>query len=347
VSDLKTISGFLEQTRNPYRIFDMGRRICKITASQFRQFEEGELAYPYPLQNHAWIGVLDWSKQNSEEQFIWFMKMPLDEAAGLIFAARDDFVYRLLKSLKSSLAKEGQQMEDAMKDTPYGFTPNPERMAVFHAKSLKIMGLPASKYYQHAQEYMSGALGYDQWAFVGMQGIADLAVHWEENQETLLKAIPQLPAQPFDALCKCLENEEINSTLASAVIERLDQLLAADTPDSLLVSAALRGISFSPAMGLRRDALNKVLNSPLATDLDLLVTVAGRCWSDLQDDSLCHAFLEKLAATETGRNVFNQLLADLLYVPGMREPIMAQLRNPTRSPELATAIGNLFGSVRR
>lgn len=351
MSDIRTLCDFLEQTQNPYRVFDLGRRVAKLSNEQFKAFETNDAPYPYPLQGHAWFGIVNWNQNNSEEQLVLFLKLPLDEAGRLVYAARDDLIYRMLKSFKETLDAQNEgksEVEDTMSNSPYGFTPNQERMAVFHAKALKTMGQPPSKYYQHARDYFSGTLGYEQWAFVGFQGIADISAHWkDDNNATLLaKAIPQLPDQPFDALCKCLENEQITTTLVEPLLARFDNLVDDQHANPLALSAILRAISFTPAEGLRRAAIKRLLHSPHKGDLDLLVTISGRCWEDLKDGELCHLFLETLANSEHGAQIFSQLLADILYLPDMREPVMAQLRNPDRSLALETMVGAMFGRER-
>lgn len=349
MSDIRTLSDFLEQTGNPYRIFDLGRRIVKIDARDFARFENNVLPYPYPLQHHAWIGILSWSAQRPDEHFIWFLKLPLDEQAGLIYAARDDFVHRLLQTLGAARNADATPPElmDAMRDSPYGFTPNPERMAVFHAKAARLMGRPASKYFAHARRYLAGAIGFDQWAFVGMQGIADVIERLDEDDHAsvLRQALPRLPDAPFEAVAKCLENVPIDTALGETLAEHLHALLARENSAPLRISAAIRALSFATAAGLRRDALRAVLQSPYAAQLDVLVTLSGRCWEDLADPELCHAFLEALAHHPHGNAIFTQIVSDLLYIPGMRPPVMAQLRNPQRSAALAAAIGEMFKTL--
>lgn len=348
MSDIKTLCDFLEQTNNPYRIFDLGRRVSKISNEQFKAFENNEIAYPYPLQGHAWLGIVSWNPNNQDEQLVLFLKLPLDEAAGLVYAARDDLVYRMIKNIKDQMDAHDAgktEMEDAMRNSPYGFTPNQERMATFHAKSLNSMGQPPSKYFQHALDYFNGSIGYDQWAFVGMQGIADVAARWQDdgNKAALIKAIPQLPEQPYDVLCKCLENEQIDITLSEPLLARFKELV--DNPDAnpLMISATLRALSDSLAEGRRREAITTLLNSTHKNSLDLLVTIAGRSWNDLSDASLCQLFLETLANSGHGAQIFSQILADLLYIPGMREPIMQQLRHPEKSMALDSMVSAMFG----
>ncbi len=347
MSDIKTLYDFLEQTNNPYRVFDLGRRVCKLSNEQFKAFETNDAPYPYPLQGHAWLGVVNWDNSKQDEQLVLFLKLPLDEQSRLVYAARDDLIYRMLKSIKDQVDahNEGKtEIEDAMRNSPYGFTPNQERMASFHAKALKSMGQAPSKYFEHARDYFSGKVGFDQWNFVGIQGIADMAVRWDEgeNAAILAKAIPQLPQQPYDALCKCLENEQIPTTLIEPLLARFDKLLADENAHPLELSATLRAISYSPAEGMRNDAVKRLLQSPFKDNLDLLVTLSGRCWESLKDGEIGHLYLEALANSEHGAEVFGQLLADILQIPGMREPILEQLRNGQHSIALETLVGAMF-----
>jgi hypothetical protein len=41
--------------------------------------------------------------------------------------------------------------------------------------------------------------------------------------------------------------------------------------------------------------------------------------------------IEALAANDLGQEAFTQIIADLLYLPGMRPPLFAKLCNPERS----------------
>jgi hypothetical protein len=56
-------------------------------------------------------------------------------------------------------------------------------------------------------------------------------------------------------------------------------------------------------------------------------------------------FLERLAENSAGQEAFNLCMADLLYIPGMREPVLASVRDPKRSEKLSIAIGALFQNV--
>jgi hypothetical protein len=53
--------------------------------------------------------------------------------------------------------------------------------------------------------------------------------------------------------------------------------------------------------------------------------------------------MEQLAHNSAGYEAFSQLLADLVFVPGMREPVMQALRHPERSKKLSQFVGKMFG----
>lgn len=343
---INTLSDFFRESHTRYRIYDMGRGIRKLGQEEFEQFEAGKLSYPYPLQQHAWLGILGWNEQNKDEQFIWFLKFPLDETACLIQATRDDFMARLLQTVGHNIqaAREGNELQDGLNESPYGFKPKESTMAAFHAKALYSLGQPPSRFYDHARNYFAGGPGYDQWAFVGIQGIADVAARLEEdnNLELVLKALPELPAPALIALCGFLENEPIPTALSEALQQRLGHALSAETVDINCVAALLRAFSQSKGKGLREAAVQRALGSQLSHDINLLAAIAARNWEALTDDQLAHDYVEALAVNDLGQEAFTQIMADLLFIPGMRPSLLAQLRNPERSAALSNAVGAMF-----
>jgi len=220
---------------------------------------------------------------------------------------------------------------------------------VFHAKALTALSLPPSKFYEHARDYFSGRAGFEQWAFVGLQGIADVAARLEEddNAQAVAEAIPQLPPAPFEALAKCLENEALPTRVSEALAALIDGELTRESPDAARVALALRALSHAPAKGLVHELLKKLLKTGIASDINLLVSISGRCWEAFTDAELCHLYLEALAANAEGQEVFNKVLVDLFFIPGLREPVMDCLRSPDRSDRLAAAIGQFFSALRR
>ncbi len=334
---MTTVSGitdFLKQSGSSFKIFDMGRRIQALDDNTFLDFEEGKIAYPYPLQQQAWLGIMVWHQNaDDEEMVIWFVRFPLDAAGLLTSTIREDFIVRLIE-------REGKQDEE----NPYGFKPKQEHMASFHAKAAKLLGKPASRFYEHAVDYFHGKAGFEQWAFVGFQGIADLAARLDEsdNNDMLSRAITELPLQPLEALCQCLEHESIEDNLALAISEAMETFLEDAAQHANIISLCLRGISHARNQELLQEQVFKVLSSTAATHPEVLASISGRCWLALKSEQLMLAYLESLAHCTEGQEFFNLVVVDLINIPGMSEPLHQAIRNPQRSEILSTAIGGLF-----
>ncbi|MCG8427783.1 MAG: DUF3549 family protein, partial [Chromatiales bacterium] len=299
-----------------------------------------------PLQQQAWFALIFQDTEKQVEPFIWFLRFPLDEQGKLLQASRDDFMHRLMERIGENLqaAKEGSTLDAALKDNPYTFKPRDDRMAVFHAKAKQLFKQPASKYFEHAEEYFSGKLGWDQWSFVGYQGIAELAVSQDQAEITklLIAAIPQLPEKPLEALCHCLENETINMALNQTLLERLEQHLDSHADDTLTTAACVRAVACSQSANLQKAVITIALEHDSGRSADVLAAISGRCWETLLDDDIRLKYLEQLARNDNGQEFFNQCLSDLLFIPGMRVPLLTSIRNPERSTELSNAIGSLF-----
>ena len=75
----------------------------------------------------------------------------------------------------------------------------------------------------------------------------------------------------------------------------------------------------------------------------LLLAIAGRLWPDLKEPSLLGLFLEQLALQPT--QFFNQVFAELVTLPALRDDMLARLRDPARSDALGQAIGRLFAAA--
>ena len=347
-----TLTEFLESGGLAPRFYDMGRRIRPLAREDFIAFERTETPYPQPLQQQAWLALVmqTGGEDTSQEPQIWFIRFPLDEQAKLQLAARDDFLFQLMELLGKAAeggAEAKAELEAALEQSPYTYQPKQERLAAFHAQLTVDLQQPPSRYYEHAKAYFSGELGWDQWSFIGYQGIADMAARQdlEGNGQTLISAIAPLPPTPLEALCHNLENQAIADELAEALLTRCRTTLEESDPDPQVVTACLRGISFSQSLAPRRTLLGEVLNHPIARRSDVLAAVAGRLWLDLEDESLRMQFLEQLALNDQGEEFFQQLLADLLYIGECRQDLLQSLRNPDRSKELSRSIGAFFSRL--
>lgn len=344
---ITTLTEFLHQSGAKYRVFDMGRRVTKLKADEFVNFEWAKAPYPLPFQRSALFGVIFWHPDAAEKHYVWFLKFPLDEQGLLVQTARDEFLMMLLERVGECMlaAAEGSQIEGALKDSPYTFTPREDKMAAFNAHATKSLALQASQFYPDAHAYFTGKRPMDSWQTLGMQGVADVSVRLDDNNETLglIETIPRLPDEPFKVLSTFLENAQPSTAIVEVLAQRLDVLLQEKKPDIPMVCACLRAASNSPATGLVDQMVAHVLKHKCSQNIEVLAILGGRLWRSLKLPHLCKQYVDQLALNDSGYAGFSQLLADLMFVPGMREPIMQALRQPKRSDKLSRFVGKMFG----
>jgi len=337
-----SITHFMQSGEFEYRVFDMGRKLVSISNGDFENIENQVTAYPYPFQQKAWLALLFWSKNKKKEPVIWFLQFPIDEMGYLKQDARDGFLISLLeqagKNIQAKLS--GGSVVDELSESPYAFKPQEDRLALFHAFASKVLNHKPSRYYQATLEYLSGRLGFDQWQFLGLQGIADVVanLNQNDNEAVLTKAIPSLPDIPLGSFCRALENIELKGDLVQALITKLEQTLEKNNPDELLLqSMILRSLSGAGPKKLKQKMLLTVLNSLIGREIEILAAISGRSWQDLHSTSILDAFMRNLAMQD--QTAFNAILTDLMLIPGMREVVRGQLRGSHGKGELAHKLG--------
>jgi len=343
---ISTLTEFLEQSGAKYRVFDLGRRVTKISAETFTQFENALQPYPYPFQQKAFFGLIFWNPALPDKQYVWFLNFPLDEQGLLVQATRDEFLVMLLDRVGECMlaAADGERLEGALKDSPYAFKPREDKMAAFNAHATAALTLPASQFYPSAKAYFTGELAVNDWQRLGMQGVADFAVRMQPDQATTLAAkLAEFPAEPFGVLTTFLEHAEPTTELVEAFIQLIEQQLQKEDLELATLCACLRAISNSSAIGLVQDVIAKVLSSPVSSYIEVLAIISGRISHIFQNPVLSQQFVEQLAHNEAGINGFSHLLVDAMYLPDTRLPIMAAIRNPQRSEQLAKLVGQMFG----
>jgi len=344
---ITTISEFLHHSGAKYRVFDMGRRVTKLTADEFVSFEWAQKPYPLPFQRSALFGIIFWHPEAADKHYIWFLQFPLDEQGLLLQSARDEFLVMLLDRVGECMlaAADGKQIEGALKDSPYTFTPREDKMAAFNAQATKSLGLNASRFYPDAYAYFTGKAPKDSWDKLAMQGVADVAVRLDDNQETLglIETLPGIPDEPFNVLSTFLENASPSAGLVEVLNQKMETQLQDKEVDITIVCACLRAASNSPATGLVDRMVERVLKHKCSRNVEVLAILGGRCWRSLKMKHLSKLYVEQLAHNDVGYPAFSQLLADLVFVPGMREPVMQPLRDPKRSDKLARQVGRMFG----
>ena len=343
MNKIVTLLEFLESTGARVRIHDIGRRISKISREDFLKFEKQQISYPYPLQQQAWFAVNVQDKSLGDEPVIWFLRFPLDETGKLLQAGRDYFIHRLFEAAAAAKSDEATELaSDALKDNPHVFKPREDIMAVYHARIAHQLKQPVSRFYEHAREYLSGEQGWEQWNFVGFQGIADFTEHLDRDNNTALlcDALPHLPAQPLEAVCHCLENHRLSLSVSQALLARCEQELQAEQTDANRLGNLCRAISQSVSADIRQQLLESVLNSPYGNSQEVVSAISARCWEWLGKTENADLFLKQLSRTP--QQVFNQCLSDLLFMPALRNTLLDVIRNPQRPEELAIRFGNMM-----
>lgn len=344
---ITTLGKFLNRSRAHYRVFDMGRRVVKISEQEFMGFENAKIPYPYPLNKQALFGVVFWNPEQADKQYVWFLKLPLDEQGLLIQAARDQFLVMLLDRVGECMlaAEDGKNIEGALKDSPYTFAPQEQKMAAFNAQVTKSLNMSPSTFYEAALAYFTDETDKQDWQSLAMQGIADTAIRLaSDGADTidLIATLPNLPEVPLNIFSTFLEHAEPATGIVEVFSQRLNMQLQEKDPDINQICSCLRAASNSPAQGLVDSMVKRVLKHSCSRNIEILATISGRIWRVLEQDLICQMFLEQLARNDTGQEGFNQLVVDVLYLPGMRPHIMQALRSPQRSKELSIAVGKLF-----
>ena len=332
-----TLYQFLEQTGARVRAYDLGRRIRPIGREPFLAFEQAIAPYPQPMQRKAWFALVQLGAETRDDPLIWFLRLDLDEQGLLVQAERDYLLHRLLESARAS--SQGADPQVFLQDNPYAFNPREDRMALFHALLSADLGRPPSRFYAHALDYFHGRPGWDQWGFVGYQGIADVACRHDD--EPLTSAIDHLPAEPLVVLCHCLESRRLSPALSDALTDRLRLTTAARPIDVSVLTALLRGLSASVDRPGVAEAVGAILRDPLGRHIEVLAAISGRAWELLLAPSMLQLFLQRLVENDHGQAAFEHCVSDLLSLPQLAHPVRSALRSPDQSAEIRAAFAQM------
>ncbi|MEC7941103.1 MAG: DUF3549 family protein [Pseudomonadota bacterium] len=336
---IHTLTQLLKNSGCQYDIYDLGRRIQKIDNTLFSDVEQGKQPYPFPLQKQAHLAISYWNEQ--KQPWIWFLKFKLDERGLLNQADVGNFLKFVLEAMGTRLSGEiSEEQQEKLSNNPYTFKPSEDKMAVFHSQVRAELDLETSQYYEHAQHYFTGELGWDNWQTVGLQGITDMCARLgsQQNGVAIRKAFNKLPSEPLYATLGALEHTQINDKLAQRLQEMAESEINSSEPDLFLLSALVRALSGAEP-SITNAVINQVLASPRLSHQEVLIGLAGRSWHALQDPVIAEQFLLRIAQTGN-QNLFNQLFADLVMIPALRM-VFLPLLNSNPSPELANALVEL------
>lgn len=344
---MNTLTDFLEQAQCQYRLYDLGRIVQTISNDEFKKITENRQPYPFPIQQHAFIALTFWQVAAEKEHFIWFLKMPLDEQGLMQITAQTSFIRMLAEAMGENLTAEvSNTLQERLASNPFIFKPSAEKLAIFNASINHAFIRPASSFYPAIQSYLCANDQWHNWHDLGLQGFADIAarLEHENNQQLIINALDFLPEQPLQTLALCLENQSlINATLAQAIANQASKrlLLGQQTTAILL----LRALASCHEKVIVKQLLEAQFSSILLTQADWYISIAGRLWGQLEDETLLKRYFEALAHHHI--DLFPQLFTDLVAIPSLRDTVLKQLRLADRSAALSHAIGLLFSGVKQ
>jgi hypothetical protein len=333
---INTISEFLLQAGTEYRVYDMGRGIEAIDSQHFLNLENNLSPVPCPRAGHAWYGIVFWNKQLSHEQYIWFVKLPIDERSLLIQAARNQFLECVVKAL-------GQELENTrekgaqLPENPYVFTPSQQQLADFNAIIRKELMLSARLGLSKAIAYIK-APAVQKWEDLALQDIADLAVHLDRKdiEFAIHHNLMHLPVQVLTALCSSFENIEIDAVLTDKLITLFENAKYAEVQHM-----ALRGLKLSTNKDLVSQFLNDLLSEG-QPDTECLVIIAGRHYGLLAQEELLITYLLKVIETDESFQLFKGIYSDLVQVPETRFALLSLMRKADLPKPLSLAVASLY-----
>ncbi|MEL4279417.1 MULTISPECIES: DUF3549 family protein [Shewanella] len=332
MTEITTLSQFLTTAKTQFQVYELGRRVQHIDMLAFHQIESLVTPYPYPIQGHAQFAIVFWNE--SQQHFIWFLKLPLDEQGLLSPAPRSQFIEMVLTALGQDPTQPlTDEQQDRLANNPFSFKPSQEKLAVFNALVRKQLGLSASIQYEFAVQYLSGHIATSEWQHIGLQGLSDVCVRLGEldHEQQLLASFDNSAIEVQIALCQCLEHLHLTEALANKLYAKF----VAAPPE--YQAYYLRALASHTE--LSQQALAH-LQQTERLEANELISIAGRNWTVLKQELSRSIYLEALARQPQA--FFNQIFADIVAIPSLRNHLLGELRNPNRSVQLSQAIGGLF-----
>jgi hypothetical protein len=337
MSNIDTISEFLLHAGTDYRIFDMARGIRALDSQTFLEIENSTVPVPFPRQQHAWFGVLFFNKQASKEQYIWFVKLPIDEQGLVIAAGRRQFLQIVIEALGQQLDNKNNP-NNQLPENPFTFIPNQSQLADFNSICRRSLNLSPSEHFEKVKSYLVSPKKQD-WQSVSVQGIADFCatIKTAENTQLFLAQFTSLVPEMQTALCSSLENHQVDRPISSHLIGWSQT----EPKDLQKLSSTLRALCQALDKKTIQAFILSVLNSDQGKEPNVLMLIAARHWQCLNHEKILKQYINLLA--DTDENTFVGLYSDLVQIPEIRHSMLGVLRWPEKSPQLTRSIGQLFG----
>ncbi|GLX76916.1 hypothetical protein tinsulaeT_02560 [Thalassotalea insulae] len=334
---ISSITELLSLSNSQYRVYDLGRKIEKLSKEVFNKIEQCQLPHPSPIQGHAHIAIAFWQKQ-SVQPYIWFIKLPLDERGLLNLGARNHFIAIIVEALGGDLSADPtEKQQQLLQSNPYLFTPSQYKLAMLNSLLKAELKQQASEHYQKFRYYLKQQ-NWANWQEVGVQGITDFTARLNENKNTelLINALNHLPFEVLSPLCGALEHCLLPLPLVEKILKMINQIApeGADKQQMLL-----RSLASSCSHPFVDQHIASLLEQETLSD-NLLITLTGRCWQAINSSERAMLLLEHLVAQD--EELFPAIFKDLVAIPSVRPLLFQCMRAPERSQALSKAIGQLF-----
>ena len=335
--NVPSLSGFLALSDAQYRLFDLGTQLRPLPDDSLAGLDQG-LPYPHPYLGYGWLVIFSWHPQASEQNSLWFLKLPLDEQGIVSAAAHGELVNRLYRSLQTDDPQERQRL---LSDHLFHFKPDGEKMAALHATATHLLALPASQYRPAATDFLLQNEAEADWQTIGLQGIADFVIRASESELSQLAArLTQLTEAPFIALTGQLEHRPLSRALVAALVAKAQS----DPTQIAIENACLRACSQSADADLCQPLIDSRLSGP-EPGLEFLLVVLSRYTALLRDSDRAVLIMDRLAQLADADG-FHRLVTHLVMQPGLAQLMRTLLGHQKLTPALANAIALLVQTQR-
>lgn len=335
---INSICEFLHAAGSQFKIIDMGRGLRTLTEQTFLEIEYQRQAVPFPRQQHMWLGCIFWNPNLSEQQFIWFLKLPLDERGLLNQAARNMFLEKVVEALGADLGLS-EEKNGELGDNPFTFTPTQTQLAHFSALAKVQLDLPATDL-TSALAYIAEPMKVD-WQTLSVQSIAELTIRHAspEIYPLLNKHLGQLHGPVLKMLFEGLENCELHKPLAITIAKQLQDFIADYATYTDQVHLCIRALA-QASLELQVKYLKHILALP-SLEVDTLILLSARWMNALSaNPNDLDRFLVHLTHCED--DVFIGLYQDLVQLPNVRPVLLGLIHQKTASPVILTKLQSIL-----
>lgn len=348
---INTLSEFLLQAQTQYLVLDLGRGIRHIDNQVFFEWENQQSPCLYPRLDHAWFCIAFWNQQLSSEHYIWYLKLPLDEAGLLVQAARNQFLEIVVQALGKDLLSNKDENAQ-LPDNPFVFTPSQQQMADCNTHIRKHLALGSksdSQWGKTVASYMYAPSMHpeqDIWQQFSVQDVSDFVIYphsnpddiraSEQHQQNIANNLSLYQQALLTCLLASLESIVVFEPLSKGLIE-----LSESTNDEQVRSLCLRAVSFD-ANNINDSHIIEIIENDAMFSLETSVVIAGRYYRIFAEVELLQKFMHKVALLDPKHELFKALYSDLVKIPSCRAHMLAFVRDQARSSEVEQALGKLF-----